>query len=319
MSIGSTQATGYSTATLAGTVDPDGAATSYYWMYQRADSRGPLLSTAPVSLPSDSTPQQVQSNLSGLDPGTGYYVALVATSSVGPATARRIDAFTTPENPRLRGLRLRRGSTVIGRNHALVLSVTVAGAFDPLAPVGLYAASPPYRRWKLVDGLVLPARHGATRIAACPDGDSCPWLDQNVRFRVQDGPSRTRAVQEYVYPSASTSVIRENDGDSPYLDAALSVSAGAITGRFRSQPVFFYEGAARQGSFTLAAVARLRVVMNVHSTGGTAGYSDLIARARIRDPSAGVTFACYRYPILPDMGRSFVDAVCGQRRIAHLG
>jgi hypothetical protein len=69
------------TATLNGTVNPNGAATTYYFEYGTSTAYG--TNTAPTSAGAGSTPVSVTANVSGLNPSTTYHFQLVATSAEG--------------------------------------------------------------------------------------------------------------------------------------------------------------------------------------------------------------------------------------------
>ena len=82
-------------ATLNGTVEPNGGATTWRFEYGTTTAYGSATSSQPVSGPG---PQPVSAPLSGLTPGTTYHYRLVATSPGG--TAHGDDAtFTTPALP----------------------------------------------------------------------------------------------------------------------------------------------------------------------------------------------------------------------------
>ena len=71
------------TATVAGTVNPKGASTTYHIDYGL--TTGYDAATADQSAGSGTSPVSVSVPLSGLDPGTPYHYRLVATTSVGSA------------------------------------------------------------------------------------------------------------------------------------------------------------------------------------------------------------------------------------------
>jgi hypothetical protein len=85
-----------SSATLGGTVDPNGGATSYQFQYGTSAAYGAGLSEA--SAGSGAEPQGVAAGLSGLAPGTAYHYRLVASNAAG-TTYGADQAFTTPAAP----------------------------------------------------------------------------------------------------------------------------------------------------------------------------------------------------------------------------
>ncbi len=75
---------GPSSATLNGTVDPNGQATSYFFEYGTTTSYGTVTTTG--SAGSGGAPVAVSAALSGLQPGQSYHFRLVAESSTGTVT-----------------------------------------------------------------------------------------------------------------------------------------------------------------------------------------------------------------------------------------
>ena len=87
---------GPATATLTGTVNPNGQATTWYFEYGTSTSYGTR--TANVSAGSGTANTAVSASVSGLTPATTYHYRVVATNSAG--TARGADGiFTTPAPP----------------------------------------------------------------------------------------------------------------------------------------------------------------------------------------------------------------------------
>ena len=91
-------ATGVSTnaATIAGTVNPNGLATSYHFEYGTTTGYGS--STASASAGSASSALAESALLSGLSPNTAYHYRLVGTSSAGTSNGSD-QTFTTPATP----------------------------------------------------------------------------------------------------------------------------------------------------------------------------------------------------------------------------
>ena len=85
-----------SSATLNGTVDANGRATTYYFEYGSSTSYG--TKTAVKSAGSGTTPQSVATGISGLQIGHTYHFRLVATSDAG-TNAGKDSSFTTSSAP----------------------------------------------------------------------------------------------------------------------------------------------------------------------------------------------------------------------------
>ena len=84
-------AIGPTTATVSGSVDPNGAATSWYVEYGTTTSYGSK--TSSTSAGSGTSSSSVSANLTGLSPGTSYHYRVVATNSAG--TGRGADGLLT--------------------------------------------------------------------------------------------------------------------------------------------------------------------------------------------------------------------------------
>ena len=116
---GSVTSVGTTTATVTGTVNPGGQATTWYVEYGTSTSYG--TKTSNVSAGSGSANTAVSANLTGLTPGTTYHYRVVATN--GSGTARGSDGiFTTSSAP----------VAVTGSATSItVTSATLNGTVDP--------------------------------------------------------------------------------------------------------------------------------------------------------------------------------------------
>lgn len=93
---GPVTAIGPTTATVAGTVNPGGVATTWYVEYGTSTSYGSRSTSE--SAGSGTSDKTVSGSLTGLNPGTTYHYRVVATSTAG--TGRGADGiFTTPAPP----------------------------------------------------------------------------------------------------------------------------------------------------------------------------------------------------------------------------
>lgn len=85
------------TATVNGTVNPNGQSTTYYFQYGTTTAYGAKTTTAgPIS---GSTSQSVSANLSGLVPGATYHYRLVAVNASGTANGADATFKTTGSAP----------------------------------------------------------------------------------------------------------------------------------------------------------------------------------------------------------------------------
>ena len=85
-----------SSATLNGSVDPNGRATTYYFEYGTSTSYG--TKTSSKSAGSATSAQAAAAGISGLQAGQSYHYRLVATSDAGTATGKDA-SFTTSSAP----------------------------------------------------------------------------------------------------------------------------------------------------------------------------------------------------------------------------
>jgi hypothetical protein len=95
VSTGSASGITTSSATLNGTINPNGASTNYYFQWGTTTSYGN--STATVSAGSGTSPVAVSANITGISTGTTYHFRLVATNSAG-TTNGSDQVFTTAYN-----------------------------------------------------------------------------------------------------------------------------------------------------------------------------------------------------------------------------
>lgn len=85
-----------STATLTGTVNPQGTATSYYFQYGPTTSYG--AQSAPVAAGAGTAAVPATADIAGLAPATTYHYRLIATSSAG-TTSGKDRTFKTLKQP----------------------------------------------------------------------------------------------------------------------------------------------------------------------------------------------------------------------------
>ncbi|MGI8559249.1 MAG: fibronectin type III domain-containing protein [Solirubrobacteraceae bacterium] len=127
---GSAQAITASSATVAGTVNPAGAATNYSFQYGPTTSYG--LQTAPQSAGSGTSAAPVSATISGLTPASTYHYRVTATS--GATTVPGADqTFTTPGKAAASALAA--AVDPAGGNTAVALNLTI-GADPAGTPAG---------------------------------------------------------------------------------------------------------------------------------------------------------------------------------------
>ncbi len=95
---GSASAITASSATLAGTVNPNGADTHAWFLYGTSSTLSGASQTTSQDLGSGTTASPVTANLSGLTASTTYYFRVVAQNTTG-TTNGAIDSFTTTAIP----------------------------------------------------------------------------------------------------------------------------------------------------------------------------------------------------------------------------
>jgi len=117
---GAAQSVGVNSATLTGTVSPNGRATSWHFDYGTTTAYGSH--TASESAGSGGAAEPVSAGLAGLAPGTTYHYRLVATSSAG-TTYGADQTFTT-----LAAVTMARPAARVVAGRAVTLSGTVAGS-----------------------------------------------------------------------------------------------------------------------------------------------------------------------------------------------
>jgi hypothetical protein len=113
-------------ATLIGTINPHGVATTYHFNYGPSTSYGVM--TPEMDGGSGSGEEQVVEHITGLSPGTTYHVQVVATTN-GVVRAGADGTFTTPASPT---------ATVTDPTAVTTGSATLEGAADTHGLAGSY-------------------------------------------------------------------------------------------------------------------------------------------------------------------------------------
>jgi hypothetical protein len=123
---GSASKLAQSSATVSGTVNPNGTDTSYYFQYGTTTSYG--AKTTPSDAGAGSSDQAVSANLTGLQSGTTYHYQLVTVSSAG-TTAGADQTFTTTTPPTV---------TTGAASKATRSSATLTGTVNPQGQATTY-------------------------------------------------------------------------------------------------------------------------------------------------------------------------------------
>jgi phosphodiesterase/alkaline phosphatase D-like protein len=98
VSTGSASAVTYSTATLGGSVNPNGADTHVWFQYSTSSSMSGSQSTPQQDMRSGTSTVSFSANLSGLSGSTTYYFQAVASNG-GGTNSGSVGSFTTPARP----------------------------------------------------------------------------------------------------------------------------------------------------------------------------------------------------------------------------
>jgi hypothetical protein len=117
-------------ATLHGTVDANGIATTYQFDWGPTNALGHLSPATATSAGAGTTPVAEATKLAGLSPGTTYYFTLVATNGDGSSTTP-IESFKTTGNPAP-------GPTTGAAANVGRYQVTLTGAINPNDAVTTY-------------------------------------------------------------------------------------------------------------------------------------------------------------------------------------
>ena len=146
-------------ATLVGTVDPNGSATSWQFDYGTTTSYGSVAPALPGTTGTGTVPETVAHNLTGLAPGTTIYYRLRATNGAGSDNGDDF-SFTTKQPP----------TVVTGSVQNLsATGVTLTGTVNPHGFAATwqfdYGTTDSY-------GSVMPASAGTTGSGSAPENVS---------------------------------------------------------------------------------------------------------------------------------------------------
>lgn len=286
------------TATFGGHVDPDGLATSYQFVYAPISGGAPLSETPVQQLGAGVTLQAVSAPVTGLRASTEYAVTLLATNADGARTAGTTFHTRMVAKPTLRVERVLVDHNVVDQGASITVTAQLSGR------VGQYTTyfGPPsvtLQSMPRLAALSLPAIADttATRSGVARFLPVTPL--RNTRFRVRVGAVLSGWLRVYVNP-----LVELYSSPSPLKKGVVNLAytaAGYLpAGYDRGPAAFFYRGVSPAGPFRRIAVGSFR----------RSGQS-LYARAAVRSRPGAFYVACTRTPIIPDMGRPFLDQRCG--------
>ncbi len=129
-------------ATLAGTVNPNGADTHTWFLYGASNTLSGASQTPSVDLGSTTAVDAVSVPISGLSDGTTYFYQVVAQNSVG-ITSGSIESFATPDLPYFSVFTGAGVSVTPGATTGNTSTITVAPFADFTGTVGLSCSITP--------------------------------------------------------------------------------------------------------------------------------------------------------------------------------
>ena len=204
------------TATLNGTVDPEGVPTSYHFLYGPTPAYGLAAPSPDQYVPVNEADDAVSVVVGELQPGTTYHFALVANSpegqSVGPD-----ETFQTPPVP---------APVVVtgGASGVSVGAVTLAGSIDPQGfEAGYYfqyGTSTAYgSRWPSLN-VALGALSGPQSVLSFLEGLKPGTIYHYRLLATNPGGTTYGADQTFQTPEYPASVIQE----APALKTPLGIN-----------------------------------------------------------------------------------------------
>lgn len=301
LTIGTPKRAGPRSLLVNGTVNADGAATTYYFLV--TDVSGSYLGqpTPTESLAAGDSAEAVSRRVK-VEPGETYKVVLDAMNSAGSSSAAGAQPVTIPTHPKFT-IKLSARAIKIGGEFSIVIHE--GGVFDPYRPVDSYVAKAPYRRWFNTGTGQLDGRN-RIQVYPCPGQpqNGCAWLDRNFEIRAGQGTHHSRAEQVYLYPLTSLTVVRENDNYSPYLDLTYTALVHRQKPPYPHPVVYFYGRATAHGALRRIGAVRIHARSEYPD-------AELIAKLRYRDTGSLYSFACVRHQLVRDMGVPFTNRFCG--------
>ena len=213
---------GSAVATLKGTVNPKGEETTVHFEYGETNSLG--TSTPAEAIGAGNSAVNVSANLTGLNPGTGYFFRLVATSANGPAQGSVLTFATADASGNLAPTK---GTVVVsppyGATVGTPITVSFNGWVDP-------EKKKPLTYQVQIDGTpVAPASTAKTVTFPAPAAGN-----YNLQARISD-PQGGVATVDFTLEVLATPTLavqtRAQTKDEE-LDPATGAPSGSIWGTF---------------------------------------------------------------------------------------
>jgi hypothetical protein len=301
LTVGTPKRSGPRSLTVNGTVNPEGAATTYYFVV--TDTSGNYLGqgTPTRDLAAGYSAEAVSAQVE-VDPGESYKVTLDATNSAGNASVAGAQPVTMPTHPKFT---VKVSAQAIKLGGTFTILIREGGAFDPLRPIDSYVAKAPYRHWVNTGTGQLDGRNRIL-VYPCPGQpqNGCAWLDRNFKIRADQGSYHSRPVRVFVFPFTYLGVVREKDNYSPWVDLTYSAEIHRAKPPYPHPVVYFYARATTHSRFERIGEVR----MHAHRDSND---EQLVAKLRFRAPGSIYSLACTRHQIVRDMGVPFTDRRCG--------
>jgi hypothetical protein len=194
-------------ATLEGTVNPNDAATTYYFEYGTSISYGTSAPVPAASAGEGKLAKEVSQSIAGLEADTTYHYRLVATNEAGTKAGKDMSFRTAP--PTLTGLNPESGPSVGGT------TVTITGTnFAGVTQV----------KFGAVDAESFTVESETSISAVSPAGTGV--VDVTVTTPV--GTSTTSAADEYLYTQGPELTGAEESGEGSFGES-VAVSADGNT------------------------------------------------------------------------------------------
>ncbi len=247
---GAARSVGYATATLAGTVNPNGADTSYYFQYGPTKAYG--LQTSIADAGAGSSNVSVSLPVSGLQPITVYHYRLVAVNAHGVATGSD-RALKTEKVPL--SLAILASPNPVSFGGAVTIQGTLSGTGNANRAVVLQANAFPFTAGFVSIGnpelttatggfsFIVPTLEQATQFRVFTPTSApviSPVATENVAVRVSSHVARTRRrgfarVYGTVTPAvvgAQVGVLRIARGHGILAGGTVVKPRNAISGQF---------------------------------------------------------------------------------------
>jgi hypothetical protein len=280
-------------ATLNGTVDPRGLATSYQFEYAPS-AGGAIVATAPVALPASAGPISVSARTRGLRPGADYTEALVARNADGESEA--VGSLRLPAAALLGLAGIGADHTSIRVGDSVTISARVSGRVARYereygTPLARLVSEPALAALTLPDVAEAPVGLGG-RVRFLPVSPV-----RNTRFEVLLGSHRSRWLTVFVSP-----LVELYSGSPAGRRVTLTLSAGGGIRPGPSGPIAYFYRASGPGSpFQRIGAVPMR----------RSGY-ELRATLTRAVPPGSLFTACTRRQPIPGMGRPFLNRRCGR-------